>query len=282
MSDPRGSIAVVQSRAVARELGLDLPVAEGIANGIADGEAPPWRLERGPGGALALVRPDGVRVAAELAAGRARSRSTEAALAGQPLARALGIARLTAALGRPPRLIDATAGLGVDGWQAAALGARVTLLERHPVVHALLADALSRAHGADDARARAIAARIDLERADAVARLRTLADAPPEARPELVYLDPMYPPTRRRGRSRKGIESLHALVGPQEDDGRALLGAALGAATRRVIVKRPAGAPPLAAPPGVRPDPIEAPNTRWDRYPSGRSAVPPSAGAPFR
>jgi len=41
-------------------------------------------------------------------------------------------------------------------------------------------------------------------------------------------MDPMYPAQRRRARSRKGIESLHALVPPGEDEG--LLDAALMAA----------------------------------------------------
>ena len=306
--DPSGRPVrvVVATRALADELGLDLPAADdadelgtagdpddgasGDANDGSDhgasgdgdaGRAPPWRLERGADG-LALVRPDGVRLHADLAGGRARARAGEAALAGQPLARALGIAKLAARLGRPPRLVDATAGLGVDGWQAAALGARVTMLEREPVVHALLADALARARAADDPRVRAIADRVALELADAVARLTALGTGVADARPELVYLDPMYPSARRRGRSRKGIEFLHELVGPPETGGAGddsdggsdggpggdptLLDAALGAATHRVVVKRPSGAPPLPSSRGARPEPIEAPNTRWDRY----------------
>ena len=260
---------VAASRALADELGLALPAAddealEASAHDVGP-DAPTWRLERFEG-ALALLRPDGVRLSADLASGRARSRVSEAALAGQPLARALGIARLTAALDARPWLVDATAGLGVDGWQAAALGARVTMLEREPVVHALLADAVARAADVDDGRVRRIAARVTLERVDAAVRLTALAALPAEARPALVYLDPMYPPARRRGRSRKGIEFLHELVGAPPDDGRALLDAALAAATHRVVVKRPAGAPPLGSSAGARPQPIEAPNTRWDRY----------------
>ncbi len=257
---------VVQSATLRDELGLELPVVDERADEYGDGrgvESGDWRLERRDD-ALVLCRPDGVRLRADFVSGRARSRVAEAALAGQPLARALGIARLAAAAGEPPRLVDATAGLGVDGWQAAALGARVTMLEAHPVVHALLSDALERARAADDERVRRIAARVTLERCDAVARLRELALAP--GRPALVYLDPMYPAARRRGRSRKGIEFLHELVGPPPDDGAALLDAALAAATHRVIVKRPAGAPPLAGGDGPRPEPLHAPNTRWDRY----------------
>ena len=248
---------VVQSSALRDALGLDLPTRD---------EAGPedWRL-RMDDDVLALRRPDGVRLHADFVSGRARSRASEAALAAQPLAKALGIARLAARLGGSPHLVDATAGLGVDGWQAATLGARVTMLEKHPVVHALLSDGLTRACVADDERVRRVAARVTLERCDAVWRLREFSAAP-ERRPALVYLDPMYPSVRRRGRSRKGIEFLHELVGPPTDDGAALLDAALAAATHRVVVKRPAGAPPLAQSGGARPEPLHAPNTRWDRY----------------
>lgn len=259
-------VAVASAR-LGDELGLALPVADGAADAMPDG-APPWRLERGADG-LALVRPDGVRLTADFASGRARGRATESALASQPLARALGIARLAAALGEPPWLVDATAGLGVDGWQAAALGARVTMLEREPVVHALLADALRRAGVSDEERVRRVAARVTLERADAVAWLEARASVGTEgmaaARPALVYLDPMYPAARRRGRSRKGIEFLHELAGPDRDNA-ALLDAALAAATHRVIVKRPTGAPPLTGGRGIAVQPISAPNTRYDRY----------------
>ena len=266
MTDRITPRVVAASRALADELGVAPPAAdEPVGHGGDGGGAPPWRVER-DGAGLALVRPDGVRLRADLASGRARGRVAEAALAGQPLARALGIRRLAAALDRAPWLVDATAGLGVDAWQAAALGARVTMLERDPVVHALLADGLARARASDDERARRVAGRVALERVDAADRLEALADAPRGDRPELVYLDPMYPPSRRRGRSRKGIEFLHELLGPPADDGGALLDAALRAATRRVVVKRPAGAPAIPNRAGARPDPVASPNTRWDRY----------------
>lgn len=262
-SEPR---VIVQSAALRDALGLALDAADDRGREAARvDDRPAWTLARGDDG-LVLTRPDGVSLSADFASGRARVRAGEATLAGQPLARALGIARLAARIGERPGLLDATAGLGVDGWQAAALGARVTMLERHPVVHALLADGLERARLAEDDRVRAIAGRVTLERADALGRLEAFAAAPPGARPALVYLDPMYPPARRRGRSRKGIEFLHALVGAPEDDGAALLGAALAAATYRVIVKRPTGAPVLPGPRGVDAQSLAAPNTRWDRY----------------
>ena len=44
-----------------------------------------------------------------------------------------------------PRAVDATAGLGEDGFLLAASGFDVTLCEADPVIAALLADALERA-----------------------------------------------------------------------------------------------------------------------------------------
>lgn len=246
---------IVQSRELGAELGLpELP--ESSEDALA------WLLFRDATG-LALRRDDGVHIRAEFVHGRSATRAREASLAGQPLAKALGIARL-AAKGQRATLVDATAGLGVDAWQAAALGADVTLLEQNPIVHALLADALERARGCKDARVRVLAERMVLRHADAKIWLKDCAESASGAGPQVVYLDPMYPAQRRRARSRKGIESLHALVPPGEDEG--LLDAALMAATVRVVVKRPSGAPALNNSFGLKPDPISAPNTRWDRY----------------
>ncbi len=246
---------IVQSRELGDELGLpELPASSDDTHA--------WLLFRDAAG-LALRRDDGVRINAEFVQGRSAARAREASLASQPLARALGIARLQAT-GRQVTLVDATAGLGVDAWQAAALGADVTLLEQNPIVHALLADALARARACRDSRVQVLAQRMHLIRTDARAWLRHGSGGASVPRPQLVYLDPMYPAQRRRARSRKGIESLHALVPPGDDEG--LLDAALLAASVRVVVKRPVGAPPLANTFGVNPDPVRAPNTRWDRY----------------
>src|SRR5690606_8938845 len=59
---------------------------------------------------------------------------------GQPLAKAVGLKG-----GENPRVLDATAGLGRDAFVLACLGSVVTLVERSPVVAALLEDGLLRA-----------------------------------------------------------------------------------------------------------------------------------------
>ena len=47
-----------------------------------------------------------------------------------------------------PSIIDATAGLGRDAFLLAALGSKVTLIERSNIMHALLADGMNAARKA--------------------------------------------------------------------------------------------------------------------------------------
>lgn len=135
------------------------------------------------------------------------------------------------------RIIDATAGLGRDAFAMAEAGSRVVLIERSPVVSALLADGLERA-GKDPAL-RDTAARMRLHVGEAAELLGRLAPA------DVVYLDPMYPQSGREGRKNKEMRMLRMLLGSDQDAG-SLLGAARLAARRRVAVKRPSSAPPLA------------------------------------
>ena len=59
---------------------------------------------------------------------------------GQSIAKAVGLKS-----GAMPTVVDATAGLGRDAFVLASLGCKVTLIERSPVVAALLQDGLTRA-----------------------------------------------------------------------------------------------------------------------------------------
>ena len=173
----------------------------------------------------------------------------------QPIARAVGLHR-----GPPPRVLDATPGLGRDAFVLACLGCRVHLVERSPVVAALLADAMQRA-AADPEVAAILAAGMRLTTADAC---RFMADSTTEAeRAEVVCLDPMYPHRDKSALVKKEMRRLRALVG-DDDDAPALLAAALAHATRRVVVKRPRLAPPLA---GKKPHwTIPGRTTRFDVY----------------
>ena len=118
-----------------------------------------------------------------------------------------------------PHAVDATAGLGEDSLLLAAAGFSVTLCENDPVIALLLADALRRA--GNEPQLAGIVSRMRLVEADSVEVLAGLDDAP-------------------------DVDHLEAPCADED----ALMGAALAAGPRRVVVKRPVKAPVLA---GVRP-----------------------------
>lgn len=137
--------------------------------------------------------------------------------------------------------IDATAGLGSDAMALAAAGWRVIACERNGIVAWLLEEGLRDA-AADPAIA-AVAAAVELRVADAAAVLAELAAA--GERVAAVLLDPMFPrDPRSRALPPKEAQVLRAIVG--EDPAAADLVAAARAVARRVAVKRPPHAPPLA------------------------------------
>lgn len=267
----------MQARALAER--LELPLAETAAE---DADAPnhPGDLQLWLTDKRLELREVGAEAAgpvyAEFTSGRAAYRRRFGGGRAQPLARAVGLKG--AAL---PYVLDATAGLGRDAFVLASLGATVRLLERSPVVGALLMDALARAQA--DPEVGPIAARMRLtvaHAAEVMARLGSepgsepgveiSADVDAEARPDVVYLDPMYPHSGKRALQKKEMRLFRLLVGDDEDAGE-LLAAALTCARKRVVVKRPWGAPPLS---GRKPDArVESKNTRYDLY-----LVTPTAG----
>lgn len=152
----------------------------------------------------------------------------------QLLGKAVGLAKHPA-----PSVLDATGGLGRDAFVLAALGARVTVAERNATVAALLADARRRALADPDASV--AAGRLEIVCADA----RILMGPVPAPRFDVIYLDPMYPERGKAALARKELQLLRELTGG-DDDAAELLAPALANARRRVVVKRPLKAPPLA------------------------------------
>lgn len=149
---------------------------------------------------------------------------------GDPFRRAIGH--------RDRHVVDATAGLGGDAVHLAALGYRVTGIERHAIVSRLTEDGLRRARAehllTDNPHWRTGDARVLLPELDPA--------------PSTVYLDPMFPPKRKKSAAvRKEMHLLRLLIGEQED-GMELLRVARHVATDRVVVKRPIDAAPLARP----------------------------------
>ena len=189
------------------------------------------KLEEGPDG-LALSN-GAMRVRADF--GRMKPRLAPSNLKRELLVRA---AKLNGGNDGPPTAADATAGLGDDALLLAAAGFEVTLLERNPVIAALLRDGLARA--ARDPALEAAAARMRLVEAESVEALPRLGFAP-----DVVLLDPMFPEKRKGAASKKKLQMLQLLEEPCADE-RALLDAAIAARPRKIVVKRPAKGPSLA------------------------------------
>lgn len=144
-----------------------------------------------------------------------------------------------------PCAVDATAGFGEDSLLLAAAGFAVELFECNPVIAVLLQDGLERA-----ARIPELAgavSRMHVHVGDSIQGLETLASA--GARPDVVYLDPMFPGRTKSAAVKKKFQLLHRLERPCADE-EALARAALAAATRKVVVKRPIKGPFLA---GLKP-----------------------------
>ncbi len=146
---------------------------------------------------------------------------------GQSIAKAVGLKS-----GAMPTVVDATAGLGRDAFVLASLGCKVTLIERSPVVAALLQDGLTRA-AQDPEIGPWVRERMQLLQGPAVETLLALTE-----RPEVIYLDPMFPHKQKSALVKKEMRVFQSLVGA-DLDADALLPAALRMADKRVVVKRP-------------------------------------------
>jgi 16S rRNA (guanine1516-N2)-methyltransferase len=168
----------------------------------------------------------------------------------QLLARAIGLHKRA-----DLHVLDATAGLGRDAWTLAALGARVDMAERQPLLAALLRDAHARA--LEDPAQHETAARMQVLEQDAAALLASGMHW------DVIHLDPMYPDHGRRALPQKEMQLLRELSGDDADADH-LLPAALQASRLRVVVKRQLHAPPLA---GRRPDfVLTGTQARYDVY----------------
>lgn len=151
----------------------------------------------------------------------------------QPLAKAVGIKA-----GYRPTILDATAGLGGDGFVLATLGCKVAMCERNPIMFELLHDGLNRAL-ANSTTKSIVEDRVTLMKTDSAPHMTHS-----KGRFETVYLDPMYPHSTGSALNKKEMRIIRMLVGDDEDSNN-LLTSAKAVATKRVVVKRPRRAPPL-------------------------------------
>jgi len=192
-------------------------------------------------------------VRAEFVNGKAGYRREHGGGTGQLIAKAVGLQKTRQTL----QIVDATAGLGQDAFVLASLGCRVTLLERSPVVHAILADGLARA--AMSGQCADIIGRMHLEAGDS---LDWFGACEPGS-VDIVYLEPMFPHREKSALVKKEMQVFRQVVG-DDDDSDTLLEAALAIARYRVVVKRPRKADPLSGPPVTTR--IEGKSSRYDVY----------------
>jgi len=175
---------------------------------------------------------------------------------GQTIAKAIGIKQGKAI----PSVLDATAGLGKDSYVFACLGCPVTLLERSPIVAALLKDGIERA-SLNIEFSEIIRNGFELHNDDALTYIQAIDD---KAKPDVIYLDPMYPEKKKSASVKKNMQILQKLLG-QDTDTDEILRVALQKAGKRVVIKRPKGAEELQA--EKKPTlSYESKGTRYDVY----------------
>lgn len=149
------------------------------------------------------------------------------------------------------KVLDLSAGLGIDAVFMTNLGFEVVALERAKLVYALLREALTKAPD--------IQARLSLVNADA---FEFLSSSQNSSDFDAIYFDPMYPHKKKSALPKQEMVLFRDLVGNDEDAAQ-VLNEALKWSVKRVVVKRPTGAEALL--PGVRHS-FEGKVVRYDIY----------------
>ena len=135
------------------------------------------------------------------------------------------------------RIIDATAGWGRDAAVLASFGADVLMLERQPMMAALLADGLTRLPSGSPLK-------LSIVHTDTKNYLQAL---PETDYPDVIYIDPMHPERQKSALVKKDMQVLQQLFGPDEDV-LALIKLAITRTRQRVVVKWPQRLPALFPP----------------------------------
>jgi 16S rRNA (guanine1516-N2)-methyltransferase len=154
-----------------------------------------------------------------------------------------------------PKVLDATAGMGRDSLIMALLGCEVTMFERNFAIFQLLQNALSIFKL--DPNYYEVSSRISLSQKNSIESFTELSDV------DVIYLDPMFPARKKSALVKKEMRLFKLLAG-EDLDADSLLESALNTTAKRVVVKRPKGAPLLA---GKKPShEIVAKKFRYDVY----------------
>ncbi len=150
----------------------------------------------------------------------------------QGLAKAVGLNKH-----EPMHVLDATAGLGRDAFILASMGCDLTMLEQSPLIYSLIFDGFKRASQIEDPVLQDIMQKMDLHHANAQDWFKAIMQGK-RAKPDVIYLDPMFPPRNKKANVKKDISLLQEVLGFDENS-ITLLEAAKGCARHRVVVKKP-------------------------------------------
>lgn len=172
-------------------------------------------------------------IAVEFASGAMAHRRKFGGGRGEAVAKAVGIKG-----DYLPTVIDATAGLGRDAFVLASIGCKVLLVERNPIVCALLEDGLNRAYQDPEIGA-------FMQERMVLVDVRNISQFTSGQISDVVYLDPMYPHKQKSALVKKEMRVFQHLVGA-DLDADDFLAVARHLARKRVVVKRPDYAPYLA------------------------------------
>lgn len=146
------------------------------------------------------------------------------------------------------KVLDLSAGLGIDAVFLNQLGYQVTALERHPLIYLCLQRALQKSLRTD----------LSFIHSDAAEFLQNDRQVF-----NLIYFDPMFPDKKKSALPRQEMVFFREMVGNDEDAGRVLESALSRPGVERVVVKRPRKAPFLGTKPQVA---IEGKLVRFDIY----------------
>jgi 16S rRNA (guanine1516-N2)-methyltransferase len=151
---------------------------------------------------------------------------------------------LAQAIGRKTKtVIDATTGWGQDSLHIFRMGYELQCIERSPVMLELLADAFTRLMQLD------WVSRLKLEPPELIAGNAIAVLSGLEHAPDCIYLDPMFPPKRKKSAlAKKSMTVLRDLLGDDEDKDQ-LFAAAMKATAKKVVVKSPDDVEPLGGTP---------------------------------
>ena len=167
-----------------------------------------------------MLDPAGNKFSIDFAGNKKNYAKKKAGMKTELLSKAMGAGRYG------KRILDLSAGLGIDAVFLAQLGYSVTAVERNPLIFLALQEAVA-------------AVELDLKfefgEAHDFANLET----------DVIYFDPMFPEKQKSALPRQEMVFFKAMVGSDNDADAVLQKAVASRSAKRVVVKRPLKAPLL-------------------------------------